>query len=42
MPSKGEHYTFACHRWLDSKEEDGLLEVELEPTDIRKGASSEY
>ncbi len=42
VPSKGENYIFACHRWLDTKEEDGLLEVELEPTDYRKGSASMF
>ena len=42
VPSKGEGYTFACHRWLDTSEEDGLLEVELEPTQIDKGDASKY
>ncbi|CAH1787210.1 unnamed protein product [Owenia fusiformis] len=37
VPSKGEHYLFACHRWLDKSEGDGEIEVELEPTEVRKG-----
>ncbi len=40
VPSKGENYVFACHRWLDKKEEDGQLEIEMEPTHFQKGASS--
>ena len=40
IPSKGEQYVFSCHRWLDTKEEDGQLEVELEPTAVQKGAVS--
>ncbi|XP_050409617.1 lipoxygenase homology domain-containing protein 1 [Patella vulgata] len=32
VPSKGKHYEFACHRWLAKDEEDGLLELELEPS----------
>ncbi|ESO97796.1 hypothetical protein LOTGIDRAFT_208950 [Lottia gigantea] len=32
VPSKGKHYEFACHRWLAKDEEDGLIELELEPS----------
>lgn len=38
VPSKGEKYTFACHRWLDKKEDDGQIEIEMEPTSVEKGA----
>ncbi|KAL3842214.1 hypothetical protein ACJMK2_020253, partial [Sinanodonta woodiana] len=30
VPSRGEQYIFASHRWLDTKEDDGQIEVELE------------
>ena len=36
IPSKGEHYTFAAHRWLSEKEGDRQTEVELEPSDTRE------
>ena len=42
IPSKGEHYLFACHRWLDTKEEDGEIEIELDPTDFREGSVRMY
>ena len=42
VPSKGEKYVFACHRWLDTKEEDGQLEIEMEPTHYQKGAASAF
>lgn len=32
IPSRGEQYVFACHRWLAVDEEDHQLEVELEPS----------
>ena len=32
IPSRGEQYVFACHRWLATDEEDHQLEVELEPS----------
>ncbi|XP_033751254.1 lipoxygenase homology domain-containing protein 1-like isoform X2 [Pecten maximus] len=32
IPSRGEHYLFACHRWLAKDEKDGLTMVELEPS----------
>ena len=38
IPSKGECYTFACHRWLDKNEDDGQIEIEIEPTSVDKGA----
>ena len=34
VPSNGESYRFAMHRWLAEDEEDGKTEIELEPTDI--------
>ncbi|XP_074659812.1 lipoxygenase homology domain-containing protein 1-like [Tubulanus polymorphus] len=37
VPSRGEYYRFAAHRWLDKTEGDGLTEIELEPADVRKG-----
>ncbi|XP_013416715.1 lipoxygenase homology domain-containing protein 1 isoform X2 [Lingula anatina] len=39
VPSYGEHYEFSCHRWLAEDEEDGQIEIELEPTETRKGDS---
>lgn len=33
IPSRGEIYRFACHRWLDKSEGDGLIEIEMTPTD---------
>ncbi|XP_078332217.1 lipoxygenase homology domain-containing protein 1-like isoform X5 [Crassostrea virginica] len=32
IPSHGQQYVFACHRWLDKSEEDGEIEIELEPS----------
>ena len=42
VPSSGQRYVFACHRWLDKNEDDGQLEIELEPTSVEKGAVSEW
>ena len=42
VPSKGIHYVFACHRWLDTSEEDGKIEIEMEPTHTQQGVISEY
>ena len=42
IPSKGERYTFACHRWLDLKEEDGRTEIEIEPSHVDKGSARKY
>ena len=42
VPSLGDSYVFACHRWLDEKEGDGLIEIELEPTEHQKSNPSEY
>lgn len=33
---------FGCHRWLDKKEGDGKIEVELRPSDVQKKNSSKY
>lgn len=40
IPSRGECYTFAFHRWLDKSEDDGQLEVEMEPTTVDRGCVS--
>ncbi|KAL8614278.1 hypothetical protein ACOMHN_007616 [Nucella lapillus] len=32
VPSQGQHYRFACHRWLADDEGDRLTEVEMEPS----------
>lgn len=32
IPSRGEQYVFACHRWLAKDEADGQLEIEMEPS----------
>ena len=37
----GVAYVFAAHRWLDKKEDDRQLEVELEPTAVEKGVIRE-
>ena len=42
VPSKGIHYVFACHRWLDTSEEDGKIEIEMEPTHTQQGVISEH
>ncbi|XP_052229243.1 lipoxygenase homology domain-containing protein 1-like isoform X2 [Dreissena polymorpha] len=34
VPSRGEQYLFACHRWLGKDEADGLLEIEMEPAEV--------
>ncbi|XP_077979346.1 lipoxygenase homology domain-containing protein 1-like [Glandiceps talaboti] len=36
VPSRGENYIFACHRWLAEDEGDGEIEVELQPSDFKK------
>ncbi|CAF2821092.1 unnamed protein product [Rotaria sp. Silwood2] len=36
VPSHREIYRFVCHRWLDTKEGDGRIELDLKPTDIIK------
>lgn len=36
VPSTGDTYRFAMHRWLAEDEADGKLEVELEPTEAIK------
>lgn len=40
VPSKGQHYLFACHRWLDTREDDGKIEIEMEPTHTEQGSIS--
>ena len=40
VPSKGMYYLFACHRWLAEDEGDGLIEIELDPTDVTQGKAS--
>ena len=42
IPSRGEHFLFACHRWLDTNEADGQIEIEMEPTDFREGSVRKY
>ncbi|XP_063398724.1 lipoxygenase homology domain-containing protein 1-like isoform X1 [Mytilus trossulus] len=32
IPSRGEQYVFACHRWLGKDSEDNLSEIEIEPS----------
>ena len=42
IPSRGEQYVFACHRWLATDEDDHQLEVELDPSykeDMEKSKS---
>ena len=41
VPSQGKTYVFACHRWLDTKEEDGQIEIEMTPTTVEKSSASE-
>ncbi|XP_063957148.1 lipoxygenase homology domain-containing protein 1-like [Lytechinus pictus] len=36
IPSRGENYMFAAHRWLAEDEEDGELEIELQPSNFKK------
>lgn len=33
LPSKGLRYKFSAHRWLDEREDDGRIEIELFPTE---------
>lgn len=40
VPSRGENYRFAMHRWLAVDEEDGKIEIELEPTDVTQSDKS--
>lgn len=40
IPSQGEHYRFACHRWLSDSEGDRQTEVEIEPTSQEKRQKS--
>lgn len=42
VPSRGETYRFAMHRWLAVDEEDGKIEIELEPTDVTESDKSKY
>ena len=42
VPSQGQQYVFACHRWLDKKEEDGQLEIEMTPTHVQEMSASMY
>ncbi|CAF0968400.1 unnamed protein product [Rotaria sp. Silwood1] len=39
VPSRREVYRFACYRWLDKKEGDGKIELDLIPLDIFKNTS---
>ena len=41
VPSQGKSYVFACHRWLDKKEEDGQIEIEMEPMHVHESSASE-
>ncbi|XP_030851137.1 lipoxygenase homology domain-containing protein 1 isoform X1 [Strongylocentrotus purpuratus] len=36
IPSRGENYMFAAHRWLAENEEDGELEIELQPSNFKQ------
>ena len=36
IPSRGENYMFAAHRWLAEDEEDGELEIELQPSNFKQ------
>ncbi|XP_064633987.1 lipoxygenase homology domain-containing protein 1-like isoform X3 [Lineus longissimus] len=40
IPSRGEYYRFACHRWLDKGEMDGKTEIDIEPSEMREGQIS--
>lgn len=40
VPSRGELYRFAMHRWLAIDEEDGKIEIELEPTEVKESDRS--
>ena len=40
VPSRGQQYVFVCHRWLDKKEEDGQLEIEMTPTHVQQEMSA--
>ncbi|XP_076450682.1 LOW QUALITY PROTEIN: lipoxygenase homology domain-containing protein 1-like [Babylonia areolata] len=36
IPSQGQNYLFACHRWLAEDEGDRLTEIEIEPSSQEK------
>ncbi|CAF0916712.1 unnamed protein product [Rotaria sordida] len=36
VPIRHELYRFTCNRWLDKKEGDGKIELDLKPSDITK------
>ncbi|XP_071500737.1 lipoxygenase homology domain-containing protein 1-like [Diadema antillarum] len=36
VPSRGENYMFAAHRWLAEDEDDGEIEIELHPSNFKK------
>ena len=42
VPSNGECYRFAMHRWLAEDEEDGKTEIELEPSDVSEKDKRKY
>ena len=42
IPSRGEQYVFACHRWLATDEDDHQLEVELDPSYKEDMEKSKY
>lgn len=42
VPSRGECYIFSLHRWLDVKEGDGLIMIEVEPTRTDKKSKCEF
>ena len=41
IPSHGEQYRFACHRWLADNEGDRQTEVEIEPSSTEERDKSE-
>ncbi|CAF0768261.1 unnamed protein product, partial [Didymodactylos carnosus] len=40
VPTRGELYRFECHRWLDKNEGDGLIELELQPSEEKQKSRS--
>ena len=40
VASKEEIYCFSCRKWLDTKEDDGLIERELFPVERKKSVLS--
>lgn len=42
IPSKGEYYIFACHRWLATDEDDGQTELFLKPSKMEKREKCKY